>query len=531
LSLFVAALDQTIIATAVPTIVFELKSASGYVWIGGAYLLANAAAGPIWAKLSDIWGRKPILLAAVALFFCSSMLCALSVNIKMLIIGRAIQGTACGRIMQMVIITISDLFSMRCVFKNSDLSKWNFRLMLTRSRSLYLGLLEVMWAIAGGIGPVLGGAFTQKASWRWNFWINLPISGSTFIMLLIFLDVHNPRTSMKDGFKAIDWFGSLSILALTLMLLLGLEFGGATFPWKSPQVICLIIFGSLMSIFFLFSEKRLARYPLMPLDLFRKKSNVACLMVGFFQGMVFIGGEYYLPLYFQSVMQASPLHSGVLILPITITEALMGITVGVLIHRTGRYLELIYLGVALMTVGNGLYTLFSATSSLASVIGFQVIAGIGAGALFEAPLLGLQAFVSQHDTATATGTFGFVRNLATSLSIVIGGVIFQNSMDLQVASLASPPLNLPSNVTSVLSGGAAAANVMIVATIQDPAQQFAVKEAFAWSLRNMWIFYTAISGLAVVASAFIKRQVLSKEHVETRTGIRKEESPMMEGEM
>lgn len=401
-------------------------------------------------------------------------------------------------------------------------------LILSRSRSLYLGLLEVMWAIAGGVGPVLGGAFTQMASWRWNFWINLPISGSTFILLLIFLDVHNPRTSMKDGFKAIDWCGSLSILSLTLMLLLGLEFG-TTFSWKSPRAICLIIFGSLMSIFFLFSEKRLARYPLMPLKLFRNRSNVACLMVGFFQGMVFIGGEYYLPLYFQSVMEASPLHSGILVLPITITEALMGITVGVLIHRTGHYLEIIYLGVSLMTVGNGLYTLFSATTSIPSVIGFQIVAGTGAGALFEAPLLGLQALVSQHDTATATGTFGFVRNLATSLSIVIGGVIFQNSMDLQVSSLASPPINLPSNITSVLSGGAAAANVMVVSMIQDPAQKFAVKEAFAWSLRNMWIFYTCISALAVVASAFIERQVLSKEHVETRTGIQKEESPMMEG--
>jgi hypothetical protein len=223
-------------------------------------------------------------------------------------------------------------------------------------------------------------------------------------------------------------------------------------------------------------------------------------------------------------MEASPLRSGVLILPVTITEALMGITVGVLIHRTGRYLELIYLGVTLMTIGNGLYTLFSATSSLATIIGFQIVAGIGAGALFEAPLLGLQAFVSQHDIATATSTFGFVRNLATSLSIVIGGVIFQNSMDLQVSSLSSPPINLPSNITVVLSGGAAAANVMIVGTIQDSSQKFVVKEAFAWSLRNMWTLYTALSGLAIVASLFIKRQVLSKEHVETRTGIRKEEN-------
>jgi MFS family permease len=385
-------------------------------------------------------------------------------------------------------------------------------------------MLEIIWAVSGATGPILGGALTEKASWRLIFWINLPISGSTFIMLLIFLDVHNPRTSIKDGFKAIDWFGSLSILSLTLMLLIGLEFGGATFPWNSPQVVCLIVFGSLMSLFFIFSEKRLAKYPLMPLKLFSKRSNIACLLVGFGQGMVFIAGEYYLPLYFQSVLEASPLQSGTLILPIAVTEALMGITTGIIIHSTGHYLEVTYFGVILMTVGNGLYTTFSASPSLSSIVGFQIVAGIGAGALFEAPLLGLQAFVSQHDTATATGTFSFVRNLATSLSIVVGGVIFQNSMDLQVTSLGLPPVSLPTNITSALSGGSAAANVMIVAMIQDPAQKLAVKEAFACSLKNMWIFYTIVSGFTVIASAFIKRQVLSREHVETITGIRKEES-------
>jgi MFS family permease len=331
-----------------------------------------------------------------------------------------------------------------------------------------------------------------------------------------------------DGFKAIDWFGSLSILALTLMLLLGLEFGGATFPWNSPQVICLIVFGSLMSLFFVFSEKRLARYPLMPLELFKHRSNVACLLVCFCHGMVFIAGEYYLPLYFQSVHEASPLHSGVLILPITVGEAVMGITAGVLIHRTGHYLELIYIGATMLTLGNGLYILFSATSSISMILSFQIITGIGAGLLFEAPLLALQALVSQNDTATATATLGFVRNLATSLSIVIGGVIFQNSMDLQILSLASPPINLPSNITNALAGGAAAANVMVVSTIVDPLQKIAVKEAFAWSLRNMWILYTCIAALGVLASAFIQRQVLSKEHVETRTGIRKEEGEILD---
>lgn len=155
-----------------------------------------------------------------------------------------------------------------------------------RSRSLYLGLLECMWAVAGGVGPVLGGVLTQYASWRWIFWINLPVTGLTFVLLGVFLDVHNPRTGFAEGMKAIDWFGSFSILALTLMLLLGLNFGGVTFPWSSPKVICLVVFGTLMSVFFVYSEKRLARYPIMPLRLFHHRSNIASLLVCVFQGFV-----------------------------------------------------------------------------------------------------------------------------------------------------------------------------------------------------------------------------------------------------
>ncbi|MCJ1247364.1 hypothetical protein MMC30_004578 [Trapelia coarctata] len=500
LSLFIAALDQTIVATAIPTIASDLHSASGYTWIGAAYLLANAAAGPIWAKLSDIWGRKPILLTAVAMFFASSIVCALSVNMAMLIVGRALQGTAGGGLIQLVNITISDLFSMR-------------------SRSLYLGLLEFMWALAGGVGPILGGAFSQYASWRWNFWINLPISGTTFILLAVFLDVHNPRTRVVEGLRAIDWLGSFSILGLTLMLLLGLNFGGVTFPWDSPKVICLIVFGALMSIFFIFSELRVARHPLMPLSLFHHPSNVASLLVCFMHGFVFIGAEYYLPLYFQSVKQTSPLHSGLLILPITVTEALLGITTGIIIHRTGRYRELIWVGMTFLTIGNGLYIYFNATSSIAEIVIFELIAGSGAGLLFEPPLIALQALVSQDDTATATATLGFFRSLATSFSIVIGGVVFQNGMQLQIPKLRMAGLS--ADILQQLSGGDAVANVMVVSTISDPAQQMAVKEAFAFGLRNMWILYTCISAIGLLASGFIAKQALSKEHTETKTGVKK----------
>ena len=536
LSIFTSALDQTIIATAVPTITSKLHSASGYIWIGSAYLLANAAAGPIWAKLSDIWGRKPILLVAVAMFFGSLIISAEARNIKMVIIGRALQGTASGGMVQLAMIIISDIFTIRYASLVRILA--NLMLMMIRQRSLYFGLLEVVWTVAGGVGPVLGGLLTERLSWRWAFWVNLPICGSTFILLLIFLDVHNPKTPVIEGLKAVDWFGSISILAATLMIFLGLEFGGVTFPWKSPQVLCLVIIGALTSGIFIFSEKRLARYPLMPLDLFKNPSNIASLFLYFLHGMVsllippshteliapqcYTASEYYLPLYFQSALEASPLKSGVLILPLNVTTAIAGILSGVFTNRTGRYLEPIRIGVLIMVLSNGLYMLFSASTSIARIVGFQIIAGIGQGLISEAPLIAVQALASQDDTATTTSTFGFTRSLSAALSVVIGGVIFQNSMDLKAASLSLPPVNLPKNVTDVLAGGRAAANVMIIGRIGDMRQRIAVKEAFVWSLRNMWIFTTCVAAIAVVASCFVRKNVLSKEHVETKTGLKEE---------
>lgn len=212
-------------------------------------------------------------------------------------------------------------------------------------------------------------------------------------------------------------------------------------------------------------------------------------------------------------------------LPVTVAEALAGIGVGLFIHRTGRFLELIHVGVLGTLLGNGLYIQFSENTSAAKIIGFQIIAGIGQGLLFQAPLIAIQAVVSQENTATATSTFGFVRNLATALSVVICGVIFQNSMDLKAGSLSLPPINLAANVTQALTGGQAAANVMIIGEISDAAQRLAVKEAFVWSLRNMWIFTTCTGAMAVFASLLIRKSVLSVVHVETKTGLREKKDP------
>ncbi|KAB8261437.1 major facilitator superfamily domain-containing protein [Aspergillus pseudonomiae] len=501
LSLFIAALDQTIVSTSLPTIASRLHSASGYTWVGGAYLLASAAAAPIWAKLSDIWGRKPILLVAVLWFLLSSIVCAAAVNMKMLIAGRALQGIAGGGLLQLVMIVVSDLFSVR-------------------SRSLYMGILEFMWTISGGLGPILGGVFSEYVSWRWNFWINLPICGLAFILLFFYLDVHNPKTKVTDGLKAIDWLGSLSIIGFTLMVLLGLNFGGETFAWNSPQVICLIVFGSLFSIIFFCGEKYVAKYPLMPLKILKHRSNIAVSLVTLFHGAVFIACEYWLPLYFQSAKQASPMRSGLMVLPLVVAEGLFSGISGWLIHRTGRYAEQIWIGTVLLTLGTGLFIRLNPASPLVELIIFQVIGGAGSAILFAPPLIALQAMVAQDDTASATAMLGFIRTIAMSVSIVVGGVVFQNSMAGERSRLKSA--GLMDEIVEELTGASAAASTEVIKTLNDPSKIRTVASAFSSSLQNMWIMYTCMAGVAVLASAFIVNQPLSEEHTETRTGLKEE---------
>ncbi|OAL49182.1 MFS transporter-like protein [Pyrenochaeta sp. DS3sAY3a] len=503
LSLFVAALDATIVATAAPTISRDLNSAAGYTWIGGAFLLANAASGPIWAKLSDIWGRKLIVLAALAMFFISSAICATAKTMEALIIGRAFQGAAGGGLILLVHVCISDLFSLR-------------------QRSLLMGFTEGIWALAGGIGPVLGGVFASLVSWRWCFYINLPISGFASILILLFLDIQHEHTSFKDGIKAMDWFGMLTFLGCTLMILLGLDFGGVLFPWDSAKVIALLVVGGAMIFAFVYSETRVAKYPLIPMSLFKTRTNIAAFLVTFSHGFVFIAGEYYMPLYFQAVLEASPLRSGLLLLPFIVTGAVAGVIAGVIIHRTGRFREIMWVGTFFLTLGFGLFISFDAYTTTAKAVGFLIIGGFGSGILFEAPLIALQSQVEQQDVASATATLSFIRNIALSISTIIGGTIFQNSMNNRVSFLRDA--GLPENLLRQLDGDSAMANVMLPRTFENPAWELAAKEAFSYATRNMWITYAAFSLLGFAASAFVEASHLGTEHVETVTGLRKEKT-------
>lgn len=254
------------------------------------------------------------------------------------------------------------------------------------------------------------------------------------------------------------------------------------------------------------------------MKIFKESSNVASLLVTAWHGMAFISAEYYFPLYLQSARAASPLRSGVLLVPLIVSTAACGVVTGVVIHQTGKYRELNWIGTTTLTAGFGAFISLKPSTSIAAMVGFQLIAGIGSGLLFEPPLVALQAFSAQDDVATATSTFAFIRSLSLAVSIILGGVVFQNSMDARSGGLRAAGLS--PDLTEALTGKNAAANVMLTHTIQDPAQRELVKDAFAWSLRNMWIMYTAISALGMVSSVFVKQRKLSKEHTETITGLK-----------
>ncbi|KAK8098766.1 Efflux pump dotC [Apiospora kogelbergensis] len=460
-AVFLAALNQTVVATAIPTISKELKSDSGYAWISAAYLLANAVAAPIWTKLSDIWGRKAILLTAVALYAVFSVVCALASDMATLVAGRALQGTAGGGLVQVVYAVIADLFDMHHVGRRRP-------------------------------GTLAGGALAERASWRWIFWMNLPIASVAFVVLWVFLDAYNPKTGMREGLRAVDWPGSASLLVFMVALLLGLNFGGTLFPWNSPAVICLLVGGALMAVVFICWEKE-APFPLVPVGLFGVMSNVGVLVIGFAHDWVVFSVEFYLPLYFQSVRGASPLESGYLIIPITLTQAVVAMCAGFVVHKTGRYLELIWIGVGLLTIGNGLYIQLDADSSLGSTIAFQL-------------------------TASATATLGLVRNLSTSIAIVVGGVIFANGMTSRRSGLIDQ--GVPVDMADRFSGSSAASDVTLVGTIQDGRIQLVVKDAYAGSLQAVWVLCTCVAACAVIASTVVSKQVLSKVHVEHRPGLR-----------
>ncbi|KAF6839370.1 hypothetical protein CPLU01_01790 [Colletotrichum plurivorum] len=508
MAVFLAALDAVIITTALPTISREVgASDSGFAWIGAAYLLANAASVPFWGKVSDIFGRKPILVIANVVFMVGSLAGALARTLTTLVAGRAVQGLGGGGLMALVNIVLGDLFS-------------------PRERGAYFGMIGAVWGLASGIGPLIGGGLTENISWRWCFWINLPISGLSLLILVFFLKIHTPKTPLVRGLTAIDWLGTVVFTGATMMLLLGLQFGGVRDPWGSPTVVCLIVFGCLGFAVFALVERFAARYPLMPRSLFGDRSVVFCYAACFFHGLGFAAIAFFLPVYFQTVLGAGPIESGVWLLATALPLAVCTMAVGVGIRKTGRYNEIIRAAMAVTVVAFGLFTTFPARRDMVRLVLFQIVAAVGISPNLQALLIALQAIIKPGDVAAGTATFAFVRHVAIAVGVVAGQVLFQSEMGRRAGQLAASGVVTPEVAARLGEGG----SIALVKAL-GPEERAVVAEAVAGALSKVWILFCAAAGAGLVVSFGIRGVVLSGTHEVTRTGLEAEEEKVGRGKV
>jgi hypothetical protein len=272
------------------------------------------------------------------------------------------------------------------------------------------------------------------------------------------------------------------------MILLGLNFGGSTYPWSSPKVICLIIFSVSIFAIFIFHSAKLTKSPIIPLHKFTSASAISSLSLCFTHGIVFMGVSYYLPLYFQTVLETSPLQSGVYMLPFIITMTITSGLTGLYIMKTGHYLPAVYLGIILTPLGVGLFITFPLATHRIKLNIFQIIGAVGLGLNFEGPLLALQAVVGNHDVTMATATFGYIRSMSNAFSIVIGGVVFSNVMARQRGQLGGV---LGDEIAEQLTGGDAAANVGVIDGLSE-SEKVVVKMALLKAVRAMWILVSLV---------------------------------------
>ena len=339
------------------------------------------------------------------------------------------------------------------------------------------------------------------------------------------MKVKTPATPFWDGIKAFDWIGAMLMIGGTICFIMGLDSGGVTHAWDSAYTLCLIIFGIFQIVLFWVYEWRFARYPLMPIRLISSLSNVGAFSAAFVHAFVFVAHTFYLPVYFQVVLDASPLVSGALTLILVIPLSIMSSGTGFFLKKTSNFRATIWFGLALLTLGTGLFIDFDTKRVWWKIVVFQILAGIGVGPLFQSPLIAIQSHLKAHDSAAAASGLNFFKNLATALSVAIGGILVQNGLISNEGTLQQ---TLGDELGTRVAHTTFASLSEVMKLLPDQAAVDVVKETLTLALRNTWIFYTAIAGLGLALSFFITEKELSATHEEVKTGLAEEERVRLE---
>ncbi|KAL2796444.1 major facilitator superfamily domain-containing protein [Aspergillus keveii] len=415
----IALMDQTTLAASLAVIGNALNASDKAAWISGGYFVTSTCFQLIYGRLSDIWSRKFVLFVGLGIFFFGSLAASLAQSATQLIVFRAFTGVGGGGLMTVAQMIVSDVVPLR-------------------ERGKYQGILGAVVAIANGIGPVIGGALSSISddSWRWIFRLNLPLTALTTICVLFFMPLRKVTGDWKLKLKAIDFVGASLALAGTAVLLLGLTWGGGEYPWDSAHVIATLVIGLAVCVFFVLWQWKGARYPLVPMHIFKSRIvNGACLTM-FINGWNFLVQVYYIPTFYQLVFNYSTVKSGAMLLPITLMQTVSSTVSGLVVHWVGRYRECILFGWMIWAVGLGLFSTLDESSGLGKQIGYGILTGVGVGNTLQPALIAIQAGVERRDMAVVTSFRNFVRNLGGTLGLAVAQTIINNLLSTALTSFS-----------------------------------------------------------------------------------------------
>lgn len=403
LAMFLSALDQTIVGTALPTIVADLKGNDYYTWVVTVYLLTATVTGPIYGKLSDQFGRRPMVMVGVSLFLLGSALSGLSQEMWQLVAARGLQGLGAGAIFPIALAVIGDLFT-------------------PAERGKYQGLFGAVFGISALIGPALGGFLTDNVGWHWVFFVNLPIGAVALVIIWRLL----PPIKHPEAVRSIDYLGASVFAAAIVPILIGLT-NRRTMEWTSPEVGGLILLGLALSAVFVWIESR-ATEPILPLSLFRNRSISVSMIAVFLAAFGFFGAIIFIPQWFQVVFGSSATESGYQVLPLLAGLIVSSVASGQLISRTGRYRWLIVISMALVSVGLLLMTQLRGDTSLPQIWFWMVIAGMGIGPSLAAFTIVVQNAAPFAQLGAATSALTFFRQVGGTVGLAIGGTLFGSAL-------------------------------------------------------------------------------------------------------
>jgi EmrB/QacA subfamily drug resistance transporter len=409
LGMFLAALDQTVVSTALPTIVGDLGDASHLSWIVTAYLLALTVSTPLWGKLGDLYGRKTFFQAAIAIFLVGSALSGLSQSLGMLIVFRFIQGLGAGGLMVGAQTIIGDVVA-------------------PRDRGKYQGLFGAAFGVATVVGPLLGGFLTQHASWRWVFYINLPLGAIALAVTAAVLPGHLGRVH-----HVIDYAGTALLAAGVSAIVLMTSLGGSTYGWGSPLIISLAVAAVALLVGWGLVERRAAE-PIMPLRLFANRVFSVTSVVGFVVGFALFGVISYLPVFLQVAKGADPTKSGLQLLPLMAGLIVTSTLSGWLITKWGRYKVFPIVGTGVMTVGIYLLSTVGLSTPTGVMYGYMAVTGIGLGGVMQVLVIVVQNGVEHRDIGVATAGATFFRSIGGSIGTAVFGAIFASLLSGRLAS-------------------------------------------------------------------------------------------------